>query len=428
MPRHSAGWRLTAGILAIAALSVFAVSCNERGNPPHIAQFGDSLSWEAEGYYTWLIRASRETALTYDSVGGTAICDWLPRMREVEAAHHPTEVELEFSGNSLTSCMHGYPYGSHAYYNKYRADTLEAISIFAPPGGAPAHVFLVGGPITRPQQSNPDWDKLNLQYAEIAAADPQHVSYVDAGTAVEGPDHTYSHTLACLPVEPCNGPPVNGVPSNIVRSPDGTHFCPDKSGAANGVVDRCPVYSSGAFRYAEAMVDPLEKPPAPFPTFTLRPGAATDIGVGANGSVWIVGTNPVAGGYGIYRWTGSGWTPVPGGATRIAVDPSGNPWVVNSAGQIYNWVGNPWVVNSAGQIYNWVGNDWVVHSGAATDIGVGADGSVWIVGTNPVAGGYGIYTWTGPGLVPVPGGAVVISVGPSGNPWVVNSAGQIYSS
>ena len=259
MPRHSAGWRLTAGILAIAALSVFAVSCNERGNPPHIAQFGDSLSWEAEGYYTWLIRASRETALTYDSVGGTAICDWLPRMREVEAAHHPTEVELEFSGNSLTSCMHGYPYGSHAYYNKYRADTLEAISIFAPPGGAPAHVFLVGGPITRPQQSNPDWDKLNLQYAEIAAADPQHVSYVDAGTAVEGPDHTYSHTLACLPVEPCNGPPVNGVPSNIVRSPDGTHFCPDKSGAANGVVDRCPVYSSGAFRYAEAMVDPLEK-------------------------------------------------------------------------------------------------------------------------------------------------------------------------
>ena len=150
--------------------------------------------------------------------------------------------------------------------------------------------------------------------------------------------------------------------------------------------------------------------------------------MGANGSVWIVGTNPVAGGYGIYRWTGSGWTPVPGGATRIAVDPSGNPWVVNSAGQIYNWVGNPWVVNSAGQIYNWVGNDWVVHSGAATDIGVGADGSVWIVGTNPVAGGYGIYTWTGPGLVPVPGGAVVISVGPSGNPWVVNSAGQIYSS
>ena len=134
--------------------------------------------------------------------------------------------------------------------------------------------------------------------------------------------------------------------------------------------------------------------------------------MGANGSVWIVGTNPVAGGYGIYRWTGSGWTPVPGGATRIAVDPSGNPWVVNSAGQIYNWVGN----------------DWVVHSGAATDIGVGADGSVWIVGTNPVAGGYGIYTWTGPGLVPVPGGAVVISVGPSGNPWVVNSAGQIYSS
>jgi hypothetical protein len=132
--------------------------------------------------------------------------------------------------------------------------------------------------------------------------------------------------------------------------------------------------------------------------------------VGADGSVWVVGTNPVEGGYGIYRWTGGGWTPVPGGATRIAVDPSGNPWVVNSAGHVYHRVGN----------------DWVIHSGAATDIGVGAEGSVWIVGTNPVAGGYGLYTWDGPGVVPIPGGAVGISVGPSGDPWVVNSAGQIY--
>jgi hypothetical protein len=260
VPSHSAAWRLTAGVVTIAALSLFAVSCTSRGNPPHIAQFGDSLAWEAEGYYTWLIRASRETALTYDSQGGTAICDWLPRMREIEAAHHPSEVQLMFSGNALTQCMRGYPFGSQAYYDKYRADTQAAINIFVPPGAAPAHVFLIGAPITRSQQSNPDWDRLNRQYADIAAADAPNVTYVDAGTAVEGPGHTYAHTLPCLGVEPCTGPNVDGVASNIVRSPDGTHFCPDKSGAANGVVDRCPVYSSGAFRFAAAMVDPLEKP------------------------------------------------------------------------------------------------------------------------------------------------------------------------
>ena len=51
-------------------------------------------------------------------------------------------------------------------------------------------------------------------------------------------------------------------------------------------------------------------PPPPPPFFSLRRGSATDISVGANGSVWAVGTNPVGGGFGIYHWTGSGWTSV----------------------------------------------------------------------------------------------------------------------
>jgi hypothetical protein len=148
------------------------------------------------------------------------------------------------------------------------------------------------------------------------------------------------------------------------------------------------------------------------PFFTLRPGLGVDVGVGSNGSVWVVGTNPVPGGYGIYRWTGSGWSSVPGGALRIAVDPSGNPWVVNSVGQIYHWSGN----------------NWSLFPRSAVDIGIGANGSVWVVGTNPVPGGYGIYRWTSSGWVTVLGGAVGISVGPSGNPWVVNSADHIYSS
>ena len=109
------------------------------------------------------------------------------------------------------------------------------------------------------------------------------------------------------------------------------------------------------------------------------PGSATDIAVGANGSVWVVGTNPVAGGYGIYHWNGNGWAAVAGGAVTIAVDPAGNPWVTNSAHHIYHHT-------SAG---------WALYPGSATDIAVGANGSVWVVGTNPVAGGYGIYQWNG---------------------------------
>jgi hypothetical protein len=220
--------------------------------PPRVALFGDSLAWEAQPYYTDLVHATGETALTYDSHGGTAICDWLQRMREVVAQHHPVAAQLEFSGNALTPCMSGFAPPTQAYYDKYRADTEAAIAIFVPAG---AHVFLVGAPINR--HSDPDWDRLNQQYASIAAADPAHVTYVDAGTAVEGPGHTFTETLPCLAVEPCTGPVVDDVPSNTVRSPDGAHFCPVQSGDAEGVIGGCTVYSSGAYRYANAMVAAL---------------------------------------------------------------------------------------------------------------------------------------------------------------------------
>jgi hypothetical protein len=224
------------------------------------------------------------------------------------------------------------------------------------------------------------------------------------------------------------------------------------------------------------------------PRFTLRPGLATAISVGQNGSVWILGAKPVNGNYPIYRWNGTTWTPVAGGAARIAVDPSGNPWIVNSAHRIYHWngkawtaypgsatdigvgangsvwilgtnpagagnygiyhwngktwaalaggaariavdqAGNPWIVNSAHRIYHWTGKAWASSTATATDITVAANGSVWALGTTPVSGGYPILLWNGSGWTQMPGGALHIAGGPSGNPWIVNSGHQIYSS
>lgn len=81
-------------------------------------------------------------------------------------------------------------------------------------------------------------------------------------------------------------------------------------------------------------------------TWRLLPNGATDIGIGANGSVWITGTNPVPGGYGIYQWNGSGWVAIPGGAVRIAVDPFGNPWVADNGGFISQYTSQASVVIS----------------------------------------------------------------------------------
>jgi hypothetical protein len=140
------------------------------------------------------------------------------------------------------------------------------------------------------------------------------------------------------------------------------------------------------------------------------PGAAYDIGVGANGAVWVIGTDPAMGGYSIYQWTGSSWIKSNGAATRIAVDAAGVPWVIN----VY------------GNIYRHVTGGWQQIPGSAMDIGAGADGSVWAIGANETNGGFGIYRWTGSGWQAIDGGATRISVGPDGNPWAINNLSLIY--
>jgi Tectonin domain len=68
---------------------------------------------------------------------------------------------------------------------------------------------------------------------------------------------------------------------------------------------------------------------------------------------------------------------VDGAATQISVGPSGLPWVVNSGGGIYERLPT----------------GWVQRPGCAKDIGVGADGSVWVIGCNAEGGGWGIYRY-----------------------------------
>jgi len=240
-----------------AAHSPSAVDPIPKSYPARVALYGDSLALQAEPYFKRLMAAEDTSNTTYySSHGGTALCDWLATMRKMAKTTHYQAVMLEFSGNALTRCMAHVGFYTPAYYAEYRADTMEAIAIWVPTG---AHVFLIGAPVTREQQKSvPHWNALNLHYAQIAAADPQHVTFVDAGAAVESPDGTYAQTLPCYIGEPCTGPVVNGVPSNIVRSADGVHFCP--------VAERresCPVYSAGAFRFAAAMVHGLVTAPGP---------------------------------------------------------------------------------------------------------------------------------------------------------------------
>lgn len=139
-------------------------------------------------------------------------------------------------------------------------------------------------------------------------------------------------------------------------------------------------------------------------------GNAQDIGVGADGSVWIVGTDKNKDGFSIFRWTGIGWEKTPGEVVNISVGS----------------IDHVWVLNKKNQIYRRTGNKWQQIPGSARDIGVGSDGSVWVVSTDKTSGGYTIYQWNGIAWTKMPGGAVRIAVGSVDNVWVVTENEEIF--
>jgi hypothetical protein len=149
---------------------------------------------------------------------------------------------------------------------------------------------------------------------------------------------------------------------------------------------------------------------------------ATDIGAGADGSVWVTGRTDSKGlGHPILRWTGEQWQQALGDAVAVAISvaPSGLPWIVNAAGGMSR-------LKPGGTL----GAGWDRVPGVATDIAVstGVLPTAWIVGVNtyPDKAGNDIYAWNGEGWDQVPGAATRIAVGPDGTPWVVTANGAIF--
>lgn len=91
---------------------------------------------------------------------------------------------------------------------------------------------------------------------------------------------------------------------------------------------------------ADAATGSVATAPAPKPSsapslWQRLPGAARDLGVGADGTAWVLGRSAVPGGWSIHRWTGTRWATVPGGAVSLDVDGAGQAWIVHSAAAVY---------------------------------------------------------------------------------------------
>jgi hypothetical protein len=211
------------------------------GGPSRVLLYGDSLSYESRNAFTALLADAGVSVMTR-TFGGTAICDWIPQMETDVQQFNPVVTVVQFSGNDLTPCMTArVPFGSpiSSIAAAYQADAAEAASILTLRGG---RVIFAASPITL---TSSDRTMQNM-YAALAGVTPG-TSFVDAGQAVT-PGGAFTWTMPCLSGEAgCSNGAV------VVRSPDGTHFCPGAPPAYRGIVFVCPVWNGGGFRFGAAM-------------------------------------------------------------------------------------------------------------------------------------------------------------------------------
>jgi hypothetical protein len=226
--------------LVVLAFVVLASTADAAPARQRVLLFGDSLLVEA----TPQLRALATKAgfdVEVHAAGGTAICDWQAGADAARRRFRPTRTVLAFVGNNLTACTRHL--SGPALGLQYGRD-LAAIARVLQPSGP---VYVVRPPARR-------WWDVTAQAVTAAYADAAQgglVRLVD-GNAYISPFGVWSATQPCMKGEPCTGPVVQKLRTNVVRAPDHLHFCP--SGYDDG---GCTEWSSGAYRYAYDIVDAL---------------------------------------------------------------------------------------------------------------------------------------------------------------------------
>jgi hypothetical protein len=147
------------------------------------------------------------------------------------------------------------------------------------------------------------------------------------------------------------------------------------------------------------------------PWVLLAGSIATDIAVGAEGSLWALSGLPTFRGFALFQLTALGWRAVAAGGMALAVDGEGMPWLVDASGALSRFNGT----------------DWHVLRGGVHDIAVAPDGAAWALSSSRSATGRAVLHR------PAPSGAEWIELGmhaeritvaPDGTPWIVTMAGE----
>lgn len=315
--RSGRGRRQRQVLSVIAALAI-AGTLTACVPPPVILVFGDSLVTEAEGGIRLLFGEANDVRVA--AFGGSALCDFAPRVLEDARTLRPRMVVLAFSGNAFTPCMRPPPGTANNaawWAEKYEFDLnyvvgrLGAMGVSATVVGAPpALVRASGNSVAGTADATPDtavglgvdmpfhdgpagygqapadlvdpvdataspaslWRVgqvpsgyinavpfVNAIYQRVVSrqrASGVDVGYLDGGRFLRSPSGGWTKVLPCLPWEDSTRGCAGGLID--VRSPDFQHFCPTTSISSNGVVPVCRSHSSGAWRYATAITGYVE--------------------------------------------------------------------------------------------------------------------------------------------------------------------------
>jgi len=157
--------------------------------------------------------------------------------------------------------------------------------------------------------------------------------------------------------------------------------------------------------------------------WTQLPGAATQVAASADGSIWVLSTDPSGPDKYIWHYSGGSWTNISGLASQIAVAPNGTLYAINSGGGTFTYSGGLWTALGGGAAALTAaadGSTYVLSNG-----GGGPDRAIWhnVSGTwsqVPGAGTSLAASWD-TGSYSVPGGNMT-----PGGLFILNSSGGIY--
>jgi hypothetical protein len=189
------------------------------------------------------------------------MCAWKQQMNTDATTRHPQAVLLQFTGTPYSPCAQVGAWGSPEFLAHLRQVAVQTAQLFI--GHGASRVYLVGAPVSVDSTpSSPD-AKVSDVYRSVARLLGHRVVFVDAGRSVETAVGGFTWTRPCLVSEVkaspslCTGGIKDHVRVNVVRQPDGVHFCPTPWPSDIFPPQGCPTYASGAYRYGVAMVAPL---------------------------------------------------------------------------------------------------------------------------------------------------------------------------